>query len=184
MDQLLSHSTIWYNYFMKIPVFEVIELEEVTQESVKKLIASGRIGKAPLNIVLNTLDLEMARKAVEQLLDYLISEKISAKFPYPIYIISEVLEEHPEIEIMKTIEDVPSHFKRRVKRLTNKEQLFLNKSNSISEKLIKSQIGDINSELFKYFSKQRELFDLTKELHFYNQIFDELTNNDDVEDYG
>lgn len=154
---------------MKIPIFEEIALTSLVRSDLKYIAQDSKIGKVPCYINLTSLSLQRLKDTVLILEDVILSENLNPLFPYPVYVVT------PEniktiFPTVRTIKDLPEHFFKKVKRPSNKELILLNKLTLKIDKIKNLKLTEIYNDLLDSAVKQKELYLVTKELHFLEMI--------------
>lgn len=154
---------------MKIPIFEEIVLTSLARSDLKYIAQDSKIGKVPCYINLSTLSSQRLKDTLIVLEDIILTENLNPLFPYPVYIVT------PEniktiFPTARTIKDLPEHFFKKVKRPSNKELILLNKLTLKIDKIKNLKLTEIYNDLLKSAPRQKELYTITKELHFLELI--------------
>ena len=159
---------------MRLPVYEKITPTDFSIESLKSLFISKLVGDIPCYIILPNL----ARNQVEQFLDNILKTlqtlRVHPVIPYPVYIITDMIQSHDELLLIKSERKLPQHFLKKSKRLKPKDQTLLNKVDVNSKKIQNSDIEDTLNELKSFISPHRTLFELSKEVDFYEDLLKQL----------
>jgi len=171
---------------MKLPVYTEINIDELTKidfkdeelikAELKKIIKKGKIGKIPNYIVTHHLSDENLKSFLKLLQSTMEKLGSSPKFPYPTYIINEKLSDHPYFFTSYSVERLPPHFFKKIKRLKAKEQLLFTKIQVVGDKVSNNPLAEKLQLLKQQANRNRELADLTFELATYEQAIEEIKN--------
>lgn len=155
---------------MRIPIYEELILDDYSVEYLKEMIKSSKIGSLPMYTSLHNIpDTERAH-AVSNIEVALKELEKSAFFPYPYYLISDYYLKSTSLGIFSSVEELPSHYFKKSKRLKNKELMLLNKVGVICEKVNNMQIYKGQKIIKDSSLGQRALYKQTKELNFYEEV--------------
>lgn len=161
---------------MKLPVFEEVKTSDFSVTALLKLFHRHGAGKCPLYIHLNANDSTTANEQADHILRALKELGVHPKLPFPCYVISPHLMNHPELPHTSEEKFLPSHFYKKAKRLKNKEQSLLNRVRIVADKLTNQDILEINNAVENEMSEHKRLHKLTKETHFLEQLLKGLNN--------
>lgn len=163
---------------MRIPIYEEIVLDDFTQEYLTEMIRGSKIGSIPMYATIYDIPIDKREYALSNLEQVLKSLHKSPYFPYPFYLVSDTPLRGSLISVFKAVEDLPSHYFKRSKRLKNKETLLLNKVGVQCEKVINMELYEGKEIIQNSASKQKNLYNCTKELNFYEEIIYEIQKNE------
>lgn len=159
---------------MKIPIFEEIIIKDISIKAIVYLFSQKKMGKQPMYISLHSVAPNQHQLAIDNIGEALVELRIHPHFPFVIYVISKVDVWHETIQIAKTLDELPSHFLKRAKRLKNKEINLLNKLTLIGEMVGNQDIYERFIDLKSTFSYHRQLYNLCKEDQFYSDVLKQI----------
>ena len=154
---------------MKIPIFEEILLSEMSPEKLRLIVSDSRIGKVPCYLNLTSLKKEEMEKLILNLEQIVLENNLHPLFPYPLYIVSSI----PAKSLfpwVRTVKDLPEHYFKKVKRPNNKELQLLNKLSLKVDKIKNLELYRIINEFKDSSDSQKILYNLTKELYFFETL--------------
>jgi len=153
---------------MKVPVFEEIQLNQVcSQDYIEEKFSELGIGDIPIYIRTDRISREDFLETLPNIEAAVKNLGIHPRFPYPLVIMTKHIQEHEEFIIVESEEDLPRYFKIRNKRLSKKELQVLGKIHIEKNKMNNLFSYDSLKNIKKITQGQRELYNLSKELHFY-----------------
>ena len=158
---------------MKIPIFEEILLNELSNEKLKVLISDSRIGKVPCYINLTNFKKEEIENLVLNLEQLILENNLHPLFPYPLYIVT-TSNLNTIIPKTRSVKDLPDHYFKKIKRPNNKELQLLNKLSLKVEKIKNLELYKVISHFRHTAISQKKLYNETKELYFLENIFSQL----------
>jgi len=160
---------------MKIPVFNEIILEGTSFDEIKKSLRKMHVGQGPTYLVMDEWQDEEFYDILSKLAQITNEMGYNVKLPFPFYIITSSIDYHPIFPVAKSVNDLPSHFRKKVKRLKSKEHSLLAKVEVLSEKLINMELAEKIKKHRDRSSLNKELYKLSSELNFYQFLEDEIT---------
>lgn len=161
---------IVYNKKMRVPVFEEIKLSKFDVMSIVDQFRRSKVGMGPCSIDLRDKNAQEMNEICDVIEDALTILKVSAKIPYPIYIFTNYTSTASSCSLIKGPEQLPFHFIKRVKRLTSKELSLLNKSVTLTQRILNLPLRQRERELEVGLRFHKKLFQLSKEMSFYEDI--------------
>lgn len=160
---------------MRVPVYEELKISQFDVMAVLDQMKKSRLGHVPCYIDLVGHPENETDQALQALEDALIMLKVSPLFPYPFFIISDKIKRQTtHIPIVQNKSELPAHFKKPVKRLTSKELSLLNKAVTLTERISNTPLQQRQKELDEGTRFHKMLFQLSKELDFYQEILEDL----------
>ncbi len=155
---------------MKIPIFEEIILHGQGREFLTDYIPLSKIGRVPTYI--NTLKLKKNElvKFLDELELTLLKNNLSPIYPYPLYVLAEEMTYYNSIPIVRSVNDLPEHFFKKVKRPNNKEMQLLNKLYLRVEKVNNLEMDELFANLIEQSVTQKDLYNETKNLYFFETL--------------
>lgn len=154
----------------KIPIYNEIIIDGLNTEQLRQRLASLQIGSLPYYIVIHEQDQQVVIKRINSILSIVEELGLSVYFPYPLYIITTKLDQHPNIQISPSVEELPRYFFKKIRRLKPKEISILNKNKVLSSKISNENILKKHRELKSMLKKNRELSNISREIDFYQKI--------------
>ncbi len=162
---------------MRIPIFEQITLQLSELENLEILqdtLAQSRPGQVPCYIGLWQTPSNRHEELARNVLLALKRLGVGPLFPYPLYIISDQLKDFDELPVVPTVEALPQHFFKKVKRLKNKELALLHKAHPQAQKLVNLDCNNKLAQLQSILKQNRPLYDLSRQLHFYETLLEKI----------
>lgn len=136
------------------------------------------IGTTPTFISLLEHEQMEAFSILEQINITLEAANIHSKIPYPLYIISEFNNIHPNFLIHKCINDIPDYFATDKKKVKEEQIYGLNNIKNITYKLnnlnIESKLTMVKTKL----KRTKEIYHLTNEYLTLKMIYDKITRTE------
>ena len=167
---------------MRIPIYEEIALDHHDKESILTILKTKKFSQVPYYISTITIEKDFIAEAIANISEVLITLNIEPHFPYPIYVICTEKIHHPNLNIIESVNSLPRHFFSKARRLKSKESVLLTKTTLTAAKIKNENITEKLNELTKIVKPQRELFDISKEIYFYEKILSGLDGSLEEED--
>ena len=164
---------------IKLPFYDEIRIDKQDIESWKKIIENIKFGTIPIYFYLSDLEEDIQNNFIHLFFDIINEKKFNIFFPYPVYIVSSTSKDFETKKIIfKSKKDLPVFFKKDLQKLKARELDSLKKILFNAERI--SNIDEFKKLKFikENANKQKKLFDLTKEFNFFQNILDEMTNEE------
>ena len=164
---------------IKLPFYEEIRIDNRDNLSWRETIENLKFGTIPIYFFLNDLDEHLQEEFISLFLDIIHERKFNLFFPYPIYIVSSTNKSFGTKKIIfKSKRELPVFFKKDLQKLKARELDSLKKILLNAERI--SNIDEFKKLNFIKVNakKQRELFNLTSEFNFFQNILDETTDKE------
>jgi hypothetical protein len=159
---------------LKLPVLHKVEIEKFELGAVLTALKKEYAGEVPCVITLELEDIGEIKDALEIIVIALSTLNIHPRFPYPLYIITDKIQHHPDLCLIKKAEDIPEHFVKRLKKIKGREQALLNKTQTILERIQNHPVSEEHEYIKHYFHGRRELKDLSHQVYFFERILKKL----------
>jgi len=157
---------------IKIPVYEeiVISGKSYDKSSIIRSIKKLNYGRSPLFLNLNHLSESALDIVLRNLEEAIVELKFHPLVPYPVYIITDKIRMHDRFLLVKAETLLPKHFAKPIRKLKSKELSLLGKIGILQEKLNNIDIDEQVSSLHNKLEEHKVLFEITKELYFYETV--------------
>tara|TARA_R110000868_G_scaffold411568_1_gene705392 strand:- start:3717 stop:4199 length:483 start_codon:yes stop_codon:yes gene_type:complete len=159
---------------MKLPVFEEVKTSDFSLSILMKHLHRAGAGKSPIYIHLEPTDPVLARDQADSVYEALVGLDVHPQLPFPCYIITPALRGHDYLPHAKAEQDLPSHFRKKSKRLKNKEQSLLNRVRLVADKLTNQDLPQLDAIVNEEMSEHKKLYKVTRESHFYELLLKAL----------
>jgi hypothetical protein len=156
---------------MRIPIYQELILRNENSTELLNVLEVNKVGHVPCYFLTHLIAENKLPQLLTELEKAMNQIGISPRFPYPIYIISEHLDHHNFFPTAQSVEDLPKHFFKKVKRPGVKESQILSRNTVLLSKVNNQPCEDKMQLLKAWQEGQKKLSDLSKELFFYQTIF-------------
>ncbi len=163
---------------MRIPIYEELILDNYSVEGLKETITKSKLGSLPMYSTLHNIPDSDKAIVISNIEIALNDLQRSPYFPYPYYIVTDSYLKSSVIGIFNSVEELPSHYFKKSKRLKNKELMLLNKVSVICEKVSNMPIHNNQKVIYESAAGQRGLYKQTKELNFYEEVISTLQQSE------
>jgi len=159
---------------MSFPIYKIIKIQDNYFDQLHSIIFENTNQSRPVVFDTLSLDIDQQREFIGLIENYYLSNEISFKFPYPIYVISLHENAISKIGLIKSVKNLPGFFKDRELKLNVKESGALSK-NSMLQIEIKNVDGtQFESYLKTYSQFHKEIYDLEMERKNYLDVLNRL----------
>ncbi len=151
---------------MSLPFYQVIALKTSSLEDLNDLLKRDMNLRHPVVLNLLALDLDSQREFIGLIENFFMSENISFKFPYGVYLVSV---HEPSISLMPIApswEKLPKFFQQKEGRMNVKESHLAGRNKLQQQEVANADSAMQQSELRSYALFHRRIFELQKERDF------------------
>jgi hypothetical protein len=113
---------------MRIPIYQELILRNECLTELINIVEVNKVGHVPCYFLTHLISDNKLTQVLVELENALQQIGVSPRFPYPIYIISEHLDDHKFFPTARSVEDLPKHFFKKVKRPGVKESQILSRN--------------------------------------------------------
>lgn len=165
---------------IKIPIYEEIPIGEFHYTSLIKILKEKRVNQVPCYILLPQLPTKEIYQILDELHLALKELSLNPYFPYPLYIVTQEIKSHPIFRISPSVEELPVHFFKQVRRPKSKESQLLSKNSLLAEKIQNDEIERKLKMLKSQKKQQKRLFQKTILLSFILKQLKKLQGQEQV----
>jgi hypothetical protein len=159
---------------MSLPVYQVIQLKTSSLEDLNELLKKDMNLRHPVVLNLLALDLDSQREFIGLIENFFVSENISFKFPYAVYLVSV---HEPSISLMPivpTMGKLPKFFQQKEGRMNVKESHLVGRNKLLQQEVANADSTLHQSEVRSYALFHRRIFELEKERDFCVNLLNRL----------
>ncbi len=149
-----------------------LNIDDYQVRNLKKIFNSSEAGKKPLYIELkckNTID---ATDTLDNIAESLKELNINPFFPYPIYIITHLVNYYSRLPILNNKLELPKHFFIKDNITSSKQESILNKLEVPLKRIKNTDIEEVKKRFKEYSLRHKKLYHLTKEAYFYEELME------------
>ena len=103
---------------MTLPIYHLIQLEADYFEKLQSILSPNLNTHQPIVFDAKKLDIDQQRELIGIVENYFSSNSLSHRFPYPIYILSDLEKSISRIILVKEKSSLPKFFNQKEDRLT------------------------------------------------------------------
>ena len=163
---------------MELPTYYKIKIDKNTSESIDQVLGVSPIGQRPCYLDLGDKKSTEVISLLNIIYERICHLGINHRLPYPIYVITEYLENHDHFQVIKGLTDLPKFFGLQNKRPKNRDIELLRKINiqkkRISNLKIKNKLNFIKNNI----NSDKKLFLLSTEYQHLKTIEQGLLNRE------
>ncbi len=160
---------------MSLPVYQVINVKSASLEDLNEILQKKMNLRHPVAINLLQLDVDAQREFIGLIENYFVSENISFKFPYAIYLITV---HEPSISLMPIIsstQKLPKFYHQKEGRMNVKESHLAGRNKLLQQEVANADSSLHQSEVRSYALFHRRIYELQEERDFCLDILNGLT---------
>ncbi len=159
---------------MNLPVYLHIHLKNDSPDEILSKLDPEMNMKSPVAFHLESMSREEQRQLIGMIENYFETENISYKFPYPIYIISELESSITGMQLVKKQEELPKFFQQKEGRMNVKETHLALKNRLLHQEIRNVDPAVMRTELARYAMVHRQIYEGEKEYSFYKGLLQKL----------
>lgn len=159
---------------MSLPVYQVIQVKTSSLEDLNELLKKDMNLRHPVVLNLLALDLDSQREFIGLIENFFVSENVSFKFPYAVYLISV---HEPSISLMPVVpsmEKLPKFFQQKEGRMNVKESHLAGRNKMLQQEVANADSTLHQSEVRTYALFHRRIFELERERDFCLDLMNKL----------
>jgi hypothetical protein len=159
---------------MSFPIYKIIKIQDSYFDHLQSIILQNTNQTQPIVFDALLLDIDQQREFVGLVENFYVTNEISFKFPYPIYIITLNENSISRISLIKSIKNLPVFFKDRELKLNVKESNALAKNNMLQIEIKNVDENTRESCLKTYSQFHKEVYELEIERKIYLDVLNRL----------
>jgi len=160
---------------MSLPVYQVIQVKSSSLEDLNDILKKDMNLRHPVAINLLALDEDAQREFIGLIENYFVSENISFKFPYAVYLVSV---HEPSISLMPVVSQMsklPKFYQQKEGRMNVKESHLADRNRLLQQEVSNADSSLHQSEVRSYALFHRKIYELQKERDFCADLLSKLT---------
>lgn len=160
---------------MSLPLYQMISIKTGSLEDLNELLKKDMNLRHPVALNLLSLDVDTQREFIGLIENFFVSENISFKFPYAVYLISV---HEPSISLMPVISDpsrLPRFYQQKEGRMNVKESHLAGKNKLLQQEVANADSSLHQSEVRSYALFHRRIYELERERDFCLDLLNRLT---------
>ena len=159
---------------MALPIYKQVHLKSDQKEQIFEQLKLHNFGDVPYLFILTHLEnQQLALQGLEEC----IAELDLATWPYPLYVISNILGHKGRLEVLQDIQQCPQFFNKKVKPLHVKEQQLMQKL-LLKQKNIKNlRKSEYQPVLNRYAKAHKAVFKASIEANYLENLLQKLTKS-------
>lgn len=159
---------------MSLPVYQNINLTSASLEHLASILNPEMNLKHPVVINMKTLTLDDQREAIGLIENHFVSQNLSFKFPYPLYIVTDHERSISRISLVNEPKELPRFYVQKETRMNVKEAHLAGKNKLIQQEIRNTDASANTREIENYGESHRVIFELEVERKFYRSILNRL----------
>jgi hypothetical protein len=160
---------------MSLPVYQHYNLKSASLEDLEAFLKPDLNLRHPAVINLKVFTLDQQRELIGLIENYYVSNNISFKFPYPIYVMTEHESTISKMPIVKETAELPKFYSHAESRMNVKETHLIGKNRLLQIEIKNTDSLASATGITKYGHYHREVVSLEDERIYYKSIIAKLT---------
>ncbi len=159
---------------MTLPTYQHLNLKTSSLEELESVLDTGMNLRHPVVLNLKALSLDQQREAIGLVENFFVSNNVSFRFPYSIYVVSD---HEPSITRLSLIDDVtklPKFYAPRDSKINVKETQLAGRNKLLQQEVKNTDASASAAELDFYGEAHRKIYELEQERTFYHSVLNSL----------
>jgi hypothetical protein len=168
------HQGFLNNMSMGIAFYHIHSLSNAYREEIHERLSTEINLENPVALDLRNLPVADQRLALIEIETFFLTQNQSPRFPYPVYILTDLEDMASILVTLKSPDELPKFFSKRSSKLNVKET-HLSQKNSLLQRAVKNSDPLHYSEVIKDFSEAHQtIYHQERERLFYEEILGRL----------
>lgn len=159
---------------MSLPVYQHLNLASASLDYLSNILNPELNLKHPVSMNLKNLSFDDQREVIGLIENYFVSNNLSFKFPYPIYIISEHEKSITRIPLVNDIKELPRFFVQKETRMNVKEAHLAGKNKLLQQEIKNTDASSNEKDIQTYGEAHRVIYELDIERKTYRSLLNKL----------
>ncbi len=159
---------------MTLPTYQHLTLKTSSLEELESILDTGMNLRHPVVFNLKALTLDQQRETIGLVENFFVSNNVSFRFPYSIYVVSD---HEPSISRLSIIDDLarlPKFFSPRDSKINVKETQLAARNKLLQQEVKNTDASSSAAELDFFSEAHRKVYELEQERTFYHSILNSL----------
>jgi hypothetical protein len=163
---------------MNLPVYHHINFRNASLEDLNSILSRDMNLKHPVALNLKYLLEDEQREIIGLIENFFVSNNISYKFPYPVYLITDHESTITRMPTVFTLEELPKFFSQKTSKMNVKESHLMGK-NRLLQQEIQNADSLVSQKAFdQYAMIHKKIYELEEERKFYRGILNQLVKGE------
>lgn len=159
---------------MNLPIYQLVPVKNADLFSVTELLNEDINLRRPVAFVLTSLKLDEQREVVGVIENWFHSHQASWRFPYPVYLVSDLTEGVGNIPVVKDTKNLPKFFNMKDTKITVKESQVIDRNKLIQQEIKNADPHQMTRVLEDYGINHKKIWFLVNEGFFYEYLLNRL----------
>lgn len=159
---------------MKLPILQKIDIQDTARESLQLVFERNNIGITPTILILDEAIVAHREIFAKNCLEVFKIKGLNPFFPFPCYILTpEKIQTHGLPQI-RSIEEAPKHFIKKIKRIKSREQTLLSKADTYQSRIQNQSVTEDLTYLRRKREDNHKLRDLCRQKSFCATLLEQI----------
>lgn len=159
---------------MSLPIYQHVNIRALQLEDLKNFLHPDMNLKHPVALNLKHLDPTQQLELIGLIENYFVTENLSYKFPYPIYLIMDHENTVTHMPSVRSVEELPKFFTQKETKMNVKESHLIGRNKLLQQEIRNADSEVTQNNIKKYGQSHRQIFEIEKERMFYRSILNRL----------
>lgn len=159
---------------MSLPVYQHLNLASASLDYLSNILNPELNLKHPVSMNLKNLDLDDQREVIGLIENYFVSNNLSFKFPYPVYVISDHEKSISKMPMVNDIKELPRFYVQKESRMNVKEAHLAGKNKLLQQEIKNTDTSSNIKDIETYGEAHRIIYEQDIERKTYRAILNQL----------
>jgi hypothetical protein len=155
---------------MTLPIYHLIQLEADYFEKLQSILSPNLNTHQPIVFDAKKLDIDQQRELIGIVENYFSSNSLSHRFPYPIYILSDLEKSISRIILVKEKSSLPKFFNQKGANINIKESHYISRNELLQQEIKNGDAIQNEDELLAFAQIHKKINHLEEERLIYSSI--------------
>jgi hypothetical protein len=160
---------------MSLPVYDFTSYKLSSIADLNQVLKVEMNLKHPCVLNLKHLEPKDQRTLLSHIEHFFVSNNISYKFPYPVYIVTDIDRATTGMLVVKETAELPRFFSQKEGKMNVKEMHLSSKNRLLQQQVINMDSIDTLKRTTQYGALHKKIYDLEAERQFYRSVLSRLT---------
>lgn len=159
---------------MNLPIYLMVTVKSAQLEDVTEVLVNGMNQHRPVALLIDHLNRDDQREVIGLVENWFSEGLNSPRYPYPVYLVSELGEALGEVPVVATVKALPAFFRKKEGKPNVRETQLIARNRIMQQEIRNSDPLQIDATLLRYGHHHRRLWRLVEEGAFYERLLARL----------
>lgn len=163
---------------MNLPIYQILHVKNADLVEMAAMLQEGLNLHRPVALVVKSLGPDEQRELVDVIGNWFQTHQASWRFPYPVYIVSDVPEAVSRIPIVAELGQLPRFFQQKDAKITVKEAQVIDRNYLLQREIKNTDAHALAETLRNYGMNHKRIWFLAQETAFLESLLKRLRDKE------